>query len=251
MAAKKNQPIKQRQYCNKHNKDLEDGSYENHGKGTVYWSKVWYADLGDEVCQKIACWPHEDIALEACFETSGALKRYYLSDGSGARSSMSFIAARLLDEPMIMDKDSSASNPNVGGWAAYDLNAYLNNRIYNAMADTWKQLIKQVSVKSSIGGGSNELVSSNCHIFIPALAELISKSSEPFASEGTLISHMALAASRVCYDSNGQAHDYWTRSPSALSTNPSAYVYRIDTAGAEQQVSQMNVERYVRIMLCM
>lgn len=229
--------------CNK----LEDGSYENNGKGTVYWSKVWYADLGDEVCRKIACWPHEDIALEACFEVNGTLKRYYLSDGSGMRSSMAFIASRVLDEPMQIHNKTS----NVGGWAAYNLNAYLNNRIYGAMSDTWKQLIKQVTVKSSNGGGSTELVNASCYVFIPSLGELTVQNSEPFVSEGTLISHMSSVDSRVCHDSDGVAREYWTRSPSMLSTNLSAYVYRIDTSGTPQQVSQMNVERYVRIMLCM
>ena len=231
--------------CNK----LEDGSYENHCKGTIYWSKVWYADLGDEVCKKIACWPHEDIALEACFESSssGTLKRYYLSDGSGARCSMSFIAARLLDDPMVMHNTTS----NVGGWAAYSLNTYLNNRIYGAMSDTWKQLIKKVTVKSSKGGGSTELVNASCYVFIPALGELTSQTSEPFASEGTQISHLSSSASKVCYDSDRVAHEYWTRSPSMLSTNPSSYVYRIDTSGSPQSVAQMNAERHVRIMLCM
>ena len=44
----------------------DDGSYENYGKGTVYWSKIWYADLGEKVCNELASWPHENINFEMC-----------------------------------------------------------------------------------------------------------------------------------------------------------------------------------------
>ena len=223
---------------------LEDGSYEQYAAGTVYWSKVWYADLGDRVCSQIAYWPHETMKLEACYESNGSLKRYYLSDNSGSRSSITFVASNVLQNPVVMH----TSTTNSGGWASYYLNRYLNNRIYNAFSYKWKQLIKQVKIKSSVGDSSTELSSSDCYIFVPSISEMDpSITQEPYASEGTVIAHFSSMTSRICYTSNGVAVSYWTRSPSIGYSN---YIYRINQAGSSQPITQMNSrDVYVRIMI--
>ncbi len=223
---------------------LEDGSYENYGLGTVYWSKVWYSDLGDAVCKKIAYWPHENVNFEACCESSGSMKRYYLSDNSGARSSIAFISSQTLAHPLIM----SNSSTNAGGWASYELNSYLNSRVYEAFPDTWKQLIKQVKVKSSIGEKSLTVSSSDCYVFIPSISELVpSMTMEPYGSEGTIISHFTSNEARVCHNPDGVVVQYWTRSPSVEWNN---YVFRILTTGAYQAVTQLSAsEVYPRIMI--
>ena len=223
---------------------LEDGSYENYGLGTVYWSKVWYADLGDAVCKKIAYWPHESINFEACCESNGSMKRYYLSDNSGARSSIAFISSNTLAHPAVMDTAST----NAGGWAGFALNSYLNSRVYEAFPDSWKQLIKQVKVKSSIGEKSLTVSSSDCYVFIPSISELIpSMTSEPYGSEGTIISHFTSNEARICYNPEGTAVQYWTRSPSIDWNN---YVFRILTTGSYQAVTQLSAaDVYPRIMI--
>ncbi len=223
---------------------LEDGSYENYGLGTVYWSKVWYADLGDAVCKKIAYWPHESINFEACCESNGSMKRYYLSDNSGARSSIAFISSKTLAHPAVMDTAST----NAGGWAGFALNSYLNSRVYEAFPDSWKQLIKQVKVKSSIGEKSLTVSSSDCYVFIPSISELIpSMTSEPYGSEGTIISHFTSNEARICYNPEGTAVQYWTRSPSIDWNN---YVFRILTTGSYQAVTQLSAaDVYPRIMI--
>lgn len=225
---------------------LEDGSYEQHSKGIVYWSKLWYADLGNDICEKIAYWPHEQMTFEACFETSGLLKRYYLSDNSGARSSLTFIASNALSQQMAMHSITS----NEGGFGQYTLNKYINNRVYNAFPENWRQLIKQVKVKSSVGNQSTEISNADCYIFIPCVTE-VSKdvTGEPYASEGTLISHFVNPTSRVCYTLDGKVVQYWTRSPNIVY---SSYVYRISTSGSATSVTTMNQpDVYVRIMFSM
>ena len=223
---------------------LEDGSYEQYCSGTVYWSKIWYADLGDSVCSQIAYWSHEEMKFEVCCENNGSLKRYYLSDNSGARSSITFIASRVLSQPVIMHTVTS----NTGGWANYSLNRYLNNRVYNAFPSKWKQLMKQVKVKSSIGDKSIDTSSSDCYIFVPSISELDpGVTAEPYASEGTLIKHLSSNASRICYTSDGTAVQYWTRSPY---TYNGSYVYRISASGVSQPVTQMNEPNvFARIMI--
>lgn len=223
---------------------LEDGSYEQYCSGTVYWSKIWYADLGDNICSQLAYWPHEEMKFEVCCENNGSLKRYYLSDNSGARSSITLIASRVLSQPVVMHTTTS----NTGGWANYSLNRYLNSRVYNAFPYKWTQLMKQVKVKSSIGDSSNELSSSDCYIFVPSISEMDPNvTSEPYVSEGTLIRHFSSSSSRICYTQDGTAVQYWTRSPN---TYNGSYVYRINSSGSSQPITQMNTsDVYARIMI--
>jgi hypothetical protein len=226
---------------------LEDGSYENHASGIVYWSKIWYADLGDNVCTQMACWPHEEMTFEACCESDGNLKRYYLSDNSGTRSSITFVASTALSQPVKMNSTSSL---NEGGWAQYSLNTYLNNRVYKAFPIKWKQLMKQVKVKSSVGNMSSAISNSDCYIFIPSASEVYANmTTEPYASEGTLISHFSNNETRICYISNGTAVPYWTRSPNIGYNN---YVYRVKEDGSLQGVTTMSQSNvYARIMITM
>lgn len=224
---------------------LEDGAYDYHANGTVYWSKLWYADLGDDACKSIAYWPHEEMQFEACCESSnGALKRYYLSDNSGYRSSITFIASNVLSQPVIMDR----ADKNIGGWEVYQLNNYLNTRLYKAFPEKWKQLMKQVKVRSSIGNKSNETSTSDCYVFIPSIYEIDSRvATEPYASEGTPISHFTSNTSRICRNADGDAVQYWTRSPS---TGWDSYVYSIAATGDNQQVTQLSKSNvYARIMI--
>jgi hypothetical protein len=215
-------------------------TFENHAAGTIYWSKVWYADLGDETCANLAYWPHEQITFEMC-----GFKRNYLSDGSSKRSAMSFLSAGVLSGKA----NYSGSSKNSGGWAESTLNTYLNNRIYGAFPIKWKQLIKQVQVKSSIGGKSTEISKSDCYIYIPAVYEVdSSRSGEPYYSEaspGSFIGYFTSPASKICYDSSGTAVSYWTRSPNV------SYDYAIhvvSTSGGLSSYIYPYDSHYVRIM---
>ena len=221
-----------------------DGAYEKHAKGTIYWSKLWYADLGDEMCKKIAYWPHEQMTFEMC-----GFRRNYLSDGSSKRSAMTFLSSGVLSNKM----SYNSSGGNLGGWAASNLREYLNNRIYNAFPTKWKQMIKQVQVKSSIGGGSTtsaalDCTKSDCYIFIPAVYEVNStQDTEPYTTEvdpASTIDYFVSDESRICYDNNGVPVSYWTRSPNAKYS----YIHVISSAGGLSSYIMSNEKNYVRIM---
>ena len=221
----------------------DDGTtYENYAHGTVYWSKVWYADLGDDICSNLAYWPHEEMNFEMC-----GFKRYYLSDGSSKRSAMSFLSSGVLSSKSTYGGTNNSKN--AGGWANSPLNVYLNNRIYAAFPIKWKQLMKQVQVKSSVGNKSMEVSKSDCYIYIPALYELdASRSTEPYFSEvypSTTIDYMLSNTHRICKDDSGTAVSYWTRSPN----HANDYGIHVITAGGD--VSSFNypyAEHHVRIM---
>lgn len=189
----------------------DDGAYESYATGTIYWAKLWFADLGDSACRKLASYIHEDINLNMC-----GFKRKYLSNIASQRSSMSFLASHTL----YVKKSLSNAYSNSGGWASSSLNTWLNTRFYEGIPVQIKQLIQQVKVISSIGGQSTETSTSNCYVYIPSIIELTNSiTSEPYYSEETAsnktISYMVNNSDRIRTDANGTAVAYCTRSPNA------------------------------------
>lgn len=204
----------------------DDGIYENHAIGNINWAKVWFADLGEDVCKSLAMWTHESITLEAC-----GFRKYYLSDNTSKRCSFSLLAAHLLGRT----KRWNASNTNAGGWANSELNTALNTRLYNAMPTQIKELLKKVIVYSSVGQTSNELSSSDCYITIPALVEIDpTQTSEPYNSEGISISYSSTNNSRKRAFDGGDYSSYWTRSPNVAYQN---YIWRVEADGQTQGIT--------------
>ena len=218
----------------------DDGAYENYAKGTIYWAKVWNADLGDTACRNLAAWTHEEINLEMY-----AFKRYYLSDNSGSRSSMSFMASHVLANSMQLNTTSS----NAGGWAAMNLNSFLNERFYKSIPVQWRQLIKQVKIQSSNGQKSTETSTSNCYIAIPAAYEVDgSMNFEPYSYEGSPIPFITSDATRLRKTTDDVAVSYWLRSPNVMSNT---YLYGVNADGSLSGYKYANGESYVAIILSM
>ena len=204
----------------------DDGIYENHAIGNIHWAKIWYADLGDNVCKDLAMWTHESITLEAC-----GFRKYYLSDNSFKRCSFSLLASHLLGRT----KKWNASAVNDGGWANSELNKSLNERLYNAMPIQIRELLKKVIVYPSAGKMSTELIPSDCYITIPALIEVDpTHTSEPYNSEGTTISYMNTNDSRKRKFDGGDYNAYWLRTPNVGYEN---YIWRVEADGQTQGIT--------------
>ena len=214
----------------------DDGIYENHAIGNINWAKIWFADLGDDVCKDLAMWTHESITLEAC-----GFRKYYLSDNTSKRCSFSLLASHLLGRT----KRWNATNINTGGWANSELNNSLNTRLYNAMPTQIRGLLKKVIVYSSVGNMSTELSSSNCYITIPALIEVDpTQTSEPYNSEGTSISYLSTNTSRKRAFDNGDYNAYWLRTPNVGYAN---YIWRVDESGQTQGITNASTSLGVLI----
>ena len=214
----------------------DDGIYENYAIGNINWAKLWYADLGADVCKSLAMWTHESITLEAC-----GFRKYYLTENTSKRCSFSLLASHLLGKT----KKWNPSNTNAGGWANSALNKSLNTRLYNAMPTQIKSLLKQVIVYSSVGKQSSELSSSDCYITIPALVEVDpTQTSEPYNSEGTSISYMNTNSSRKRAFDGGDYGEYWLRSPNVDYAN---YIWRVDTNGQTQGIDNASTKHGVLI----
>ena len=199
----------------------DDGIYENFAKGTVYWAKLWNADLGDTACRNLATWIHESVELEMY-----AFRRYYLSDSSGSRSPMSFIASHALSNSMPLNSSSS----NAGGWSTMKLNTFLNDRFLKAIPIQWRQLLKQVKITSSIGEKSNETSTSNCYIAIPSILEVDGGFNyEPYSYEGSVIPFITSDATRKRSKKDGTAISYWLRSPNIMHNT---YTFSVNSDGS-------------------
>ena len=192
----------------------DDGAYESHAIGDIHWCKVWYKDLGDSVCRKLANWIHEKIDMEVCGQ-----KRFYLTEDPNKRSMFSLLAKHLLERP----RRYNATSTTAGGWAESQLNAVLNSRLYESIPTQTRLLIKQVTVPSSAGAGSMNITTSECYITVPAAIELNSSSTwleEPYINEmaitsGKTISYMVNDSDRRrTYADGTSVSYYWTRSPS-------------------------------------
>lgn len=197
-----------------------DGAYESYGIGTVYWAKLWYADLGVTTCKELVNWVHSELTFNACFN------RYYLSDGTGKRSSLSLLAEKTLGKTMPMDN----ANNNAGGWAKpTTLNTYLNGRVYKALPIGWRQLVKKVKVPGNVGNVKTDVSTADCYIFIPSAIELdANMSSEPYVYEGTAIDFITTNTSRKRTNPDGEVVSYWTRSPNK---DYNAYYNAVNTSG--------------------
>lgn len=213
----------------------DDGAYENYATGSVYWAKVWYADLGEDACRELVSWVHISwVHSTMTFEMAG-FKRYYLSNNASKRCAMTFLATELFDKDMPMDNVQN----NSGGWAKpTTLNTYLNNRLYKAMPIGWRQLVQKVRVPGNIGGQSTEIAYANCYFYVPSTIELDSSvTNEPYIYEGSAIDFITTNDTRRRRTPDGTVAAYWTRSPNreysgyynAVNTNGNIYGYYYPT----------------------
>lgn len=226
--------------------------------GEVFWCKIWYTDLGEQTCQKLASWPREVVN----FDVSG-FYRYLLVNGSGS-TTFSLLASNLLDIKKPFYIKSGVSDNTIAGWSNSYLKEFLNRRVYNAIPDEFKPLIKEVVVKSTEGNRSKNISSSSSWVNLPAIYDLVSSDefktnsgSQNFKehidtykkevddSLGT-VAYMIGDSARVRYHSDGISDSYWTRSPVAINTyhfsisntgSPYGYSIQTDSKGILIEIS--------------
>lgn len=195
---------------------MDSGRITNYCTGDVHWCKIWYKDLGEEVCRKLVGWTHEEITLGV-----SGFYRYPLYDDRTRETMISFVASHLLDRTMRYN--NSSPNTNAGGWAESDLNEILNTRFYNAVPTQIRSLLKKMCVLSTIGQKSSEVSESGCYINIPSVYD-VDKSKTNYKVElydgASTIESMTTQQSRrreFRYGFNNDNIDayetYWLRSP--------------------------------------
>ena len=223
----------------------DDGKFRSHAVGNVHWCKVWYTDLGDDMCRKLALWVHEKFDMKAC-----AFYVYPEYDNQASYCSITLLANHLLHRTKMYNPKGS----NAGGWKDSELNSFLNNRFYKSIPDSLRNLIKKVVVKSTIGGGSSEIAESPCYVTLPSYYEADSnKATGVYESEVTYPQEQKYmtdnsSRKRAFYgeDPAVNAKEYWLRSPN-VGVNYGPWYVNVD--GITQGYKQANTSLGVLIMI--
>jgi len=185
-----------------------------HSIGTIYWSKLWYEDLGDDMCMQLAQWPRETITLQAAGLDAYNFRLHQLADGSGHFCACAFLMKNLL-EPR---HEMNPGKVNSGGWPATTMRTWLNDRVFKALPGLWQHIIQAVNIMSTAGDKSTDIVTSTDKLWLPSAKEVGGYVYSPgFSSEANgVINLYTNDPSRVKYIRNGEGGvigDWVTRSP--------------------------------------
>jgi hypothetical protein len=196
--------------------------YANGCIGNINWCKIWYKDLGEDVCEKLAGWTHEKINLSV-----SGFNRYDLYDDPTKVVMLSLVADNLLDKT----KAWHTSNAQPVDWKSSSLRTFLNSRFYNAIPTQIKSLMKKMNVRSTEGGKSTKITESDCYVTLPSLYDLDSSQTD-YVTElydqydiSKTITTMQSPDARKRAFNGGDYYDYWTRSPNFNSTSSNQYVW--------------------------
>ena len=217
------------------------GDFVDYASGAIYWAKYWPMDLGDQTCKNLAAWYHESLTMEIA--TFGV---YRLADDTSRSCTFSMIAKNLIGREMKWN----TAKVNSGGWPESTLRKYMDNRVYKAIPQQIRALLKKAVYFSSKGDSIiSGSTSASCFIAAPAYVELFghaenkTATSDPYAGEGVAISFIALKgddgnAARTRKDYTDTAQYYWTRSPRVYtgantSSYNSRYVWGVTSTGKE------------------
>lgn len=155
---------------------LTDEEFNNNqfGSGYIHFCKIWYDDLGETACQKIASWPHETLFMEYY-----GTQRYYLAEGG--RSNASFISRKPLYGRAVQ---LSSNYTDDALWSNSPARAFLSNRILNALPVEWQSMIRTVRLATVLGSSPTDgMEITEDKVYQPGYAEVYPITSAPFIQE--------------------------------------------------------------------
>jgi hypothetical protein len=130
----------------------------------------------------------------------------------------------------------NSSNTNSGGWGGCALRATLRGDIWNQLPSDLRDVIKEVTKKTSAGGASGIINSISDTLFLFAEKEIFGSKQYSVDGEGTQYARFTASNTRI-KKLNGSAMYWWLRSPY------SSYTYlfcAVNTSGAANYLNADN-----------
>ena len=154
------------------------------GRGTIYWCKIWYANLGKNVIKQLANWSRETWRMKY----AGA-NRYYPTENTGFPVSATFIAESPLSNQFSFTTTSGA---NSAGWDETESFKFVNTRCFDALPYEWQQIVKQVNLPITKFATTYTPTTTNvpAKIYLPAVIDInasMADSTFQYSHEGTTI----------------------------------------------------------------
>ena len=169
------------------------GGISNYATGVLHSCRLWYGDLGDAVCRKIANWPRETYRWEV-----GNFGSYKLTSDSSVATQIDFVCGSLLSRNMYMTTSGSTA----GGFPATRMYAWFVARVIPALPDVWQRMMEDCIVKymEYVDGTNYAVNSANLKMWLPSYYEVTGRTAEPWIYEG---------AQYIPYFINGAARAKW------------------------------------------
>ncbi len=112
----------------------------------------------------------------------------------------------------------NSSNTNSGGWGGCALRATLRGDIWNQLPSDLRDVIKEVTKKTSAGGASGIINSISDTLFLFAEKEIFGSKQYSVDGEGTQYARFTASNTRI-KKLNGSAMYWWLRSPRSSNTS--------------------------------
>ena len=212
----------------------------NNGVGKLHYVKLWYGDIGEDECKKIANWIYKKQTFQYIGNPSDGDYRYTFANDQNLTNGASFISKELLDGTLSMGSASS------GGFAASSpMYTWLQNKFLSAMPVEWRQIIMPINFYTVNSGDNTSTIKSTPSIYLPTRVELgdttlNTSGMEAYQYEGTqkairwLSDGLDDTSNRVKRMSNGDGNvsTYWTASIDATPYSPTrGNWYSVDEEG--------------------
>ena len=203
-------------------------------KGKIYWSKLWYGDIGVDACREIASWPRQRITLVATGKDSDDVHNLYVDTvASGSASHCCFISQGLLGAV-----HTFYSAGEIGSWENSDIRSWISARLIKAFPMQWQGLFVDGKLQSGCSDGSTtETVDT---IWLPSAKDMDDSVDTETTSPFTIFYD---SSSRTKISSiTGSSAGYFTRT-FAPSTASYRYIRGISNGGGFENFTVSNTTK--------
>ena len=135
-----------------------------------------------------------------------------------------------MKELMTTTHNMNSAQTNVGSFLGSTMSAYLNDTVFNALPEGWRNIIKPVTKQNTAGGDSTAIVTESSKLWLFSVTELGSAYSYAGVT-GSKYDYYATNTSLVKKLANGTgaASYWWTRNPY---TGSDTYFCAVTTSGS-------------------